>query len=165
MFEIDWREIFIPHKSLIEVFVRGSIMYCLLFVLLRFLPKRNTGNMGISDLLVVVLIADAAQNGMSGDYRSITEGIVLVATILFWDYLLDWLDFTYPRLRVAGAAPSLLVKQGVLIKKNMRTEKITEEELLRQLREHGVEDLKQVKKAYLEGDGRLSVIKKDRHDS
>jgi len=65
-----------------------------LFFLLRLL-RREGGQIGIADVLVVVLVADASQNAMASDYKSITEGIVLVATIAFWDYFLDWLG--YPR--------------------------------------------------------------------
>jgi uncharacterized membrane protein YcaP (DUF421 family) len=53
--------------------------------------------MGITDLLVIVLIADAAQNGMAGEYRSLTDGLLLVATIVAWSYALNWLAFRFRR--------------------------------------------------------------------
>ncbi len=62
---------------------------------------------------MIALIADAAQNAMSSDYKSITEGIVLVGTIVFWDYALDWLAFRFPRFqRLVRPAPLLLIKDG-----------------------------------------------------
>ena len=72
-----------------EIILRGTLVYLFLFCFLRFL-RRETGVIGISDLLVVVLIADAAQNTMSSDYKSVTDGAILVATIIGWDYVLDW---------------------------------------------------------------------------
>ena len=60
-----------------------------MFALLRFVLKREAGTLAITDLLVVVLIADAAQNAMADDYRSVPDGLLLVATIVFWSYALD----------------------------------------------------------------------------
>jgi len=60
-------------------------MYLALFVILRFIARRQAGSFGPADLLVIVLIADAAQNGLGKDYTSVTEGIVLVLTIVGWE--------------------------------------------------------------------------------
>ena len=159
--QIDWKSIFIPSMSVAEIFLRGSVVYLLLFFILRFL-RREAGALGISDLLVVVLIADAAQNAMGSEYKSITEGAVLVATIAGWDYFLDWLGYRFPRVgRLLRPAPLLLIKNGRILKRNMRQEMITEEELMGQLREQGIEHVNKVKKCYLEGDGRISVIASD----
>jgi hypothetical protein len=76
----------------------GTIVYIALFLILRFLMKRQSGVIGIADLLVIVLIADAAQNAMAGSYESITEGVLLVLTIVFWNYVVDWLGFRFPAL-------------------------------------------------------------------
>ena len=158
--QIDWTSMFVPSIHLAEVFLRGTIIYLLLFFLLR-LFRREAGAIGISDLLVVVLIADAAQNAMASDYKSITEGAVLVGTIVFWDYFLDWLGYRIPAVRrILRPAPLLLVKDGRLQRRNMRQEMVTEEELMGLLREQGIENLEEVKKSYLEADGHISVIKK-----
>ena len=159
--QIDWTSIFIPSMSVAEIFLRGTFTYLFLFFILRFL-RREAGALGISDLLVVVLIADAAQNAMGSEYKSITEGGVLVATIAGWDYFLDWLGHRFPRVRrLLRPAPLLLIKNGQMLKKNLRQEMITEEELMGQLREQGVEHVNKVKKCYLEGDGHISVITSD----
>jgi uncharacterized membrane protein YcaP (DUF421 family) len=157
---IDWKSVFIPSVHLAEIFLRGTIVYLFIFFLLRIL-RREAGAIGISDLLVVVLIADAAQNAMASEYKSITEGLFLVATIVFWDYAIDWLGYRFPKLRrLLHPAPLLLVKDGRMLRRNMRQEMITEEELMSLLREQGVENIKEVKKCCLEGDGHISVIKK-----
>src|SRR5687768_3193112 len=98
LLELDWKSIFVPSVPLLEIVLRGSIVYLFLFFLLRIL-RRQAGALGIQDLLVVVLIADAAQNAMASEYKSITDGLILVSTIIFWDYFLNWLDFRFPRLR------------------------------------------------------------------
>ena len=72
--------------------------------------------MGITDLLLVVLLADAAQNGLTGEYHSITEGLILVATLIFWSYVLDWLGFHIPQLhRLVYPGSLLLVQDGQII--------------------------------------------------
>jgi hypothetical protein len=158
---IDWTSIFYPSLGLAEVVVRGSIMYLALFAILRFVGRRQSGHFGPADLLVIVLIADAAQNALGKDYQSVTEGVVLVFTIVAWEYALDWAAWKFPRLRpLLKAPPLLIVKDGRLIKPAMRREMISEEELMGQLREQEIEDLAEVRTARIEGDGRLSVLKK-----
>jgi uncharacterized membrane protein YcaP (DUF421 family) len=111
--------------------------------------------------LLVVLIADAAQNGMTGEYKSITEGILLCATIVGWSIFLDWLAFYVPIVRGLIEPPEkLLVKDGRMNRRNMKAELVTEDELMSQLRQHGIEDVREVAKAYVEPDGQFSVIKK-----
>ncbi len=161
LLQIDWRSAFVPTMSLAEIVLRGTLVYVLLFFILRVL-RREAGALGISDLLVVVLIADAAQNGMAGEYKSVTEGAVLVGTIAAWDYFLDWLGFKFPAVgRLLRPAPLVLVKDGEAMRRNLRRELISMDELMSQLREQGVENLSDVKRCYLEGDGHVSVIKKE----
>jgi uncharacterized membrane protein YcaP (DUF421 family) len=161
LLKTDWRSIFFPSLGVVEMFLRGTIVYLFLFFILRIL-RRESGAIGISDLLLIVIIADAAQNAMSSDYKSVTDGIILVGTIAGWDYFLDWIGYRFPSVRpLLRSAPLLLIKDGLLQRRNMRREMITEEELMGRLREQGVEKVEDVKKCYLEGDGNVSVIKKD----
>ena len=150
--------LFTPTIHLGEIVVRGTIVYLFLFALLRVL-RRGAGAISITDLLVIVLIADAAQNAMANEYRSITEGLVLVSTIVFWDFFLDWLGYKFPSLQwIVHPAPLLLVKDGRILRHNLRRQLITEEELMEKVREQGVDSISKVKTSYLEGDGRISVI-------
>ena len=161
LIHVDWQKAFVPQLSVAEIFLRGTAVYFLLFAFLRIL-RRESGAIGITDLLVVVLIADAAQNAMAGDYVSITEGALLVGTIAVWDYALDWLGY-HSRFvaRLLRPAPLTLVKDGRMLRRNMRRELITEEELMSQLRQQGVGDLSEVEQARLEGDGHISVVKRE----
>ena len=158
---VDWQSMFVPTIGLAEVVVRGTIIYLAMFVILRFIARRQAGNFGPADLLVIVLIADAAQNGLGKDYSSVTEGIVLVLTIVGWEYLLDWLAWRFPAVRPWLNAPPLkLIENGKLAQHAMAREMLSEDELAGQLRQHEVEHPEDVRVAYLEGDGRLSVIKR-----
>src|SRR4029078_3604359 len=158
---VDWNAVFVPAIGIGQVIVRGTIMYLALFAILRFLGRRQAGHFGPADLLVIVLIADAAQNALGKDYQSVTEGVALVCTIVFGKYPLDWLSGRFPPLRPILKAPALkLVENGRAIERNLRKEMLCTDELMGQLREEGIENIADVKVARLEGDGRLSVIKK-----
>ena len=151
---------FLPSVGIFEIILRGTFVYLLLFILLRLI-RRETGGLGIADVLVIVLIADASQNAMASEYKSVTEGGVLILTIIFWNVMLDWLGSRYPRMqRLVRPAALLLIQEGKMIRKNMRKEFITDEELMSQLRKRGVESVSEVKKCFMEGDGEISVIKK-----
>ena len=159
LLSIDWNALFWPSTSLLEIILRGTMVYLFLFIVLRFL-RRSAGAIGISDLLVVVVIADAAQNAMGSEYRSVTEGVVLVSTIVAWDYFFDWLAFRFPTLSpILRPRALLLIKNGKFQERNLRKEMITEEEMLGELREQGVENVKDVKYSYMESDGHISVVK------
>jgi uncharacterized membrane protein YcaP (DUF421 family) len=156
---IDWHNIFVPSVSLAELMVRGSLMYLFILGLLRVF-RREAGSLSLPDLLVVVLVADAAQNGMAADYHSITEAAVLVGTIFFWNYVLDWLSFRSRAVyRLLHPAPLPLVIDGTIQRKNLRSQMLTVDDLVSQLREQGVEDVRTVKRSFIEADGQLSVIK------
>jgi uncharacterized membrane protein YcaP (DUF421 family) len=159
--QIDWNSVFIPSLGIAEIVVRGTLMYLGLFIVLRFMARRQAGHFGPADLLVIVLIADAAQNGLGKEYQAVTEGLVLVMTIVAWDYIIDWLTYRFPRLRRVLIPSSLtLIKDGRIVEKALRKEMLAMEELASQLRQQQVEDIAEVKLAKLEGDGRLSVIRR-----
>jgi uncharacterized membrane protein YcaP (DUF421 family) len=156
---VDWHALLVPTESLLELALRGSLVYLgILFALRLF--RREAGALSTPDLLVIVLVADAAQNAMASQYDSITEGAVLIATIFFWNYFLDWLGYRVPFVhRLLHPAPLMLIENGRLNRRNLRAEMLTLEDLKEQLREQGIEDVGQVKRCRLEGDGRLSVIR------
>lgn len=157
----DWSSILIPDTPILEIIVRGSIMYLFLFMLLRFILKRQAGALSMTDLLVIVLIADASQNAIADDYTSLSDGMVLVSVLVFWNYALEWLGYHFPRFeKILHPAPLTLIKNGRFNRKNMKQELITEDELFSRLRERGIENMKNVKLAFLEGDGKISIIEK-----
>src|SRR5690606_21651641 len=120
----------------------------------------DIGSVGISDFLFVVIVADASQNAMSGDAKTIADGVLLIATLVFWHFSLDWVRYKFKFIRcITEAPPILLVKSGKLQLKNMRKEFITRDEIFAKLRQQGLENLEQVKEMRLEGDGEISIIK------
>jgi uncharacterized membrane protein YcaP (DUF421 family) len=159
---VDWHAVFVPKTPLLEIVVRGTLVYLALFLLLRLVLKRQSGTVAVTDLLVVVLIADAAQNAMADDYRSVPDGLLLVATIVFWSYALDWLGYRFRWLgRFIHPPPLELIRDGKVLWRNLRKELVSLDELKSQLREQGIEDIAHVKAARMEGDGRISVVSND----
>ena len=159
---VNWKTVLVPDAPLLEIFVRGTILYLALFALLRFVRRRQTGGMSVSDLLVVVLLADASQDAMAGEHRAVPDGLLLVAVIVGWDMLLDWAAFHYPRFEWIVRPPKLqLVADGKPLWRNMAKEFVTMAELQSALREQGIDDLAKVKAAYMEPTGRISVIAAD----
>lgn len=158
---VDWAELFVPNLPIVETVIRGTLVYWFLFLIFRLVIKRDIGSVAVTDLVVVVIIADAAQNAMAADYKSITDGLILISTIVFWNFLLDWAAYRFRWVDRLMAPEALkLIKDGRILHRNLRREFLTEEELMRKVRESGVEDISQIQSAYMEGDGTISVIKR-----
>ena len=158
---VDWSEMFSLHGSILEPIVRGTIMYLALFLLFRVVIRRRIGAIGMSDILLVVIIADAAQSGLSGGSDSISDALLVVSTIIAWNWLIDRLNYSVPALRPwLEAPPLLLIEDGRVNYRNLRHEFVTMDELKAKLRESGVDDFSQVKRAFMENDGSVSVIKR-----
>lgn len=159
---LDWQRMFVPSQPVLETILRGSATYLSLLVLLR-LFRRQTGSMGPADLLVLLLIADASQNAMAGEYRAITDGLILVGTIIAWEYAIDYFSYMIPGLgRFIDRQPLRLIINGKIQHENLQRELMSEDDLLSQLRQKGVSEVGLVKEAFIEGDGQISVITDER---
>lgn len=146
----------------LETFLRGTLAYLGILTILRVVMKRQVGSIASSDILVTVLIADAIQNGMAGNYKSVPDGLLLVATIVMWDYVIDWLAYRSHWVQsMLVPQPLPLVLEGKMLRRNMRKELITEQELMTKLRQEGVQALDNVKAARMESNGEISVIKQE----
>ena len=157
--QIHWQSMFHPDMALLEIFIRGTLIYLGMFLMLRVVLKRQTGGIRTTDVLVIVMLADAAQNGMSGTYQSIPDGLALVATIIFWSYLFDWLGFHFAWFeKLVEPAPLPLIRNGTMLRRNMKHELITTAEMEAHLRAQGIQDIRQVKYACIEADGKISII-------
>lgn len=145
-----------------EILIRGTCVYWALFLLMRFWMRRGTGAVGVTDLLVIVLLGDAVQNAMAGDYKTITDGLLLVLVIVGWDYAMDWMAYYIPAMRrLLLPRKVCLVNNSQIQWKNLKSQLITEDELMSKLRLNDASDLKDIKEAYLEPNGDISVITKN----
>jgi len=159
MLPVDWSSVFEPTVSLIELVVRASLIYLALFALLRLILKREAGAFNLADLLALMLIANAAEASLSRGSHSIPENLLVVTTILGWNYVFDWAAQYSPAIaRWVHPPPLPLVKNGRYLTRNMRQELVTRQEIESHLRLAGIEDVRQVKRAFMEGDGRISIV-------
>lgn len=158
--DVDWGSLFEFTVAPLELIVRGTLIYWFVFFLLRVAGRRDFGSVGMANILLLVMIADAAQNGMAGDYKTVAEGMVLIATLVLWSMAVDRLCFMVPAVRDFLEPDRIcLVKDGEMQRRGMRKEYITDEELWAELRLNGIEDIKEVRRAYIEPNGHVSVLK------
>ena len=162
----DWSILFTADTPWLELVLRGTIIFFSLLVLMRFVGQRESGGLGMSDLLVVVLVGAALGDSMTGGGDNIADGLVPVVTVMFWSVVMDALTYRWPRLtRLLKGRPRPLIVDGRLDRSAMRREFISEDELLAQLRTHGLTEISQVRRAHLEANGEISVIPRDGGDS
>lgn len=149
-------------RTLLEIVIRTAIIYFAVLIGLRLTGKREVGQMTPFDLVLLILIANAVQNAMTGPDNSVTGGLVAAATLLLLNFLLSHLVFRNRRLRrIVEGTPTILIHNGQMVMKNLESEHITPDELLQSLREHGVPMPEEVGLAVLEIDGSVSVLRKD----
>ncbi len=155
-------ELFAVNMPVWEIMLRGSAVYWFLFLVFRFLLRRDIGSLGIADVLLLVILADAAQNAMAGEYKTISEGIILLSTIIGWNWLLDYLSYRSPVISRFTTPQTLpLVRHGRFLMANLRREQLSRDEVMSKLREQGIAHLRDVSHAYMESDGQISVIRYD----
>lgn len=156
---MDWASVFVPTAPMLELVVRGTVTFLVLILLLRLVGQREAGGLGMTDLLVVVLVADAASAGLTGDAETIGDGLLLVGTILAWSIVLDAVTYRWPRVgRAIKAGAEPLIRDGELNRRVMRRELMNRDEVLSQLRLHGLMHESEVHRAYVEPNGMVSVI-------
>ncbi len=141
------------------VVVRTLVVYVALLFGLRIAGKRELGQMSPFDLVVILLIANAVQNAMVGSDTSLTGGLVAAAALLAVNWIVGRLRLRYGWFeREIRGTVSLLVNDGHFVEQHLRREGIGEDDVYMAMREHGVDDLSQVKAAILEVDGTISIV-------
>jgi uncharacterized membrane protein YcaP (DUF421 family) len=161
-FTTDWHKVFAPEMSLSEILVRGTAIYLSLCLLLRVFLKRQAGGLALSDLLVVTLVTGICRNPLVRDAYSVTDGLLVIVTVLAWSYAVDWLSYHFRLIHQLTHAPRMqLIRDGTVLTSNLRKELMTMEQLDSKLRSEGVRRPDEVADAYLESDGRVTVITKE----
>lgn len=154
-----WASILWPHAPLAELVIRGTGIYLLLFAALRVTGRRLMAQLAASDILVMMLIAVAVRDGITGPYQTVGDAAISGATILGWDLVIDRLAFRFPGMRrVLRHQPVAIIDDGVLMVENARAHLLTRTEILERVREEGLTSIGQVREAWLEQDGSLSIV-------
>ncbi|MFC0250537.1 DUF421 domain-containing protein [Massilia consociata] len=156
----DWAALFAVNTPLAELGARATVLYVVILVLMRVMPRRTGGELATIDLIFLLLIAGAASNAF-GEYKSVTEGLLLIGVLVIWDYVLNAASYRFRFIeRLVSAPPIPVVRDGKLLRRNMRREFLTEEELMSSLRQQEITNLEEVKIAYIEAEGAITVVRR-----
>ena len=154
-------EMLSPTLSILEIAVRSTIGFLALVALIRFVPKRNTGRISPNDMLVLIVVGSLGADAIAGGTSSAGDLLLMVAMVLAWAYVLDLLEYHVPAVqRVMRHRQTLLIKDGRFLRRNMRQELVTEEEMLSAMRLQGIESVEEIGSAVLEADGEISILRK-----
>ena len=142
-----------------------ALVYFFLILAFKIFGKKELSQLSVIDLVFILLISNAVQNAMvNGDWHSFVMGILAATTLFVLNYLFKRLQYkSYWFRKIMGDTATTLIKDGKKQVDNLKKEEVTEDELRAVIREHGVEDIKDVKLAVLEADGNISVVSFD-HD-
>jgi uncharacterized membrane protein YcaP (DUF421 family) len=141
--------------------VRALGVYVVMLVVIRLLGKRTVGNFSAFDLLVALMLGEVVDEIIYGDV-SFAQGLVAIGVVAAAKYGTAWLSYADPRLnRILEGQPTDLVRNGAFVRKGLRGELMNELEAFASLRLQGVSDMREVKRATLEVDGEVSVLKEE----
>ncbi len=141
---------------------KTTIIYIAMILGLRLLGKRELGQLSIYDLVLIIVISNSVQNAMVGNDNTLLGGLVAALTLLILNRLFTWFMVRSDTVRDwMEGEPTLLVRDGKLIKSQMQREGVTTAHVLAAMREHGIGQLDQVQMAVLEVDGSISIVAKE----
>jgi uncharacterized membrane protein YcaP (DUF421 family) len=144
-----------------DIVIRSAVVYLFVMVLMRLLGRRELSKMQPFDLLILVVIADFVQQGVTQQDYSVTGAVLAVGTFALLIVATSWLAWRFPRTRpVIDGNPVVLVEDGNPIMDNLRRERISLEEIAAQARIQQLDSLTKVRWAILETSGDISFIPK-----
>jgi uncharacterized membrane protein YcaP (DUF421 family) len=142
-----------------DIVVRAAVAFLILLLLLRVLGRRELSSMEPFDLILLVVIGDLIQQGVTQSDMTLTGSMLAVGTFAILTALVSWLVFRFRRLRpVFDAGPLIILQDGKLVEHNLRHERLTEDEVAAAARQQQIASLDDVAWAVLEGNGRISFI-------
>jgi len=145
-----------------DIVLRATAMFVLLYVLIRLLGKRELGQMTPFELVLLVVMGDLIQQGVTHNDFSLTGGMLAIGTFAFWALTLSWATYLFPKLKnVLEGEPRVIVRHGEIIEANLRRDRLTRDEILSEMRLAGIGRLADVQWAILEPQGKISFISKD----
>ncbi|WP_447725940.1 DUF421 domain-containing protein [Sphingomonas koreensis] len=145
-----------------DIVLRASVMFAILFALLRLMGKRELGQMTPFELVMLVVVGDLIQQGITHNDFSLTGATLAIATFAFWTVVLGWVVYLSPRAqRVIEGTPRVLVRDGALVEANLRRDRLTRTEIESEMRLAGIAHLEKVAWAILEPEGKISFVRRD----
>ncbi len=144
-----------------DIVLRGIVVFVFLFVLVRVMGRRGLSSLEPFDLILLIILGDAVQQGLTQDDYSLTGAMLAVGTIAILQVATSWLNFRVPRLRpILDGEPIVIVQDGKPIERNLKRERLTSDDLAEAARRQGIAKLDDVAWAVMETSGAISFIKK-----
>jgi uncharacterized membrane protein YcaP (DUF421 family) len=146
-------------QELLLTALRAIAIYVIMLAVLRISGKRAIGNFSAFDLLVALMLGEVVDEIIYGDVTFL-QGLVPIVLITLLQYGTSWLSYwDHGWDKVLEGTPTVIVRDGQLDRKGMRTERMNEKDVLAELRLGSIDDLREVKLAVIENDGRISILK------
>lgn len=143
-----------------EIIVRATVLYVFVFILTKGLGRRALAEMSATDLIVIVVMGDMIQQGVTQEDYSITGAMMAIGTLAGLAMALSYLGFRWrPAQRVFQRDPVLLVKDGKPIDRVLKAHRLNISDLCEAAREEGIEDISEIRMAVLEGEGTFSFAR------
>jgi uncharacterized membrane protein YcaP (DUF421 family) len=144
-----------------DIVLRAIVVFFFLFVLMRIIGRRELSSLQPFDLILLIILGDAVQQGLTQDDYSLTGALLAIGTIAVLQVLVSWIGFRFPRSRpVLEGTPIVVVQDGDVIERNLARERLSVDEIREAARLEGIGHLDQVQWAVLETSGKISFIKK-----
>jgi uncharacterized membrane protein YcaP (DUF421 family) len=144
-----------------DIVLRASVIFIALYLLVRLMGKRELGQMTPFELIVLVVIGDLIQQGITQNDFSITGAVIAISTIAFWALVFSWASFLWPRAeRILEGEPRVIVRDGELLTGNLRRNRLTLSEIESEMRLAGIARMSEVAWAILEPRGKISFIQR-----
>lgn len=148
-----------------DIVARASVMFVVLYVLLRIMGKREIGQLTPFELVVMIVLGDLIQQGVTHNDFSLTGAILAISTFAFLAIMMSWITYLFPRAeKLLDGEPRVIVRDGELLKDNLRRDRITQSEVESEMRLAGISRMSDVAWAILEPQGKISFIKVDSAD-
>ena len=142
-----------------HIIISTMAVYLFIVIAIRLFGKKELAQLSVVDLVFILLISNAVQNAMVGPDSTLSGGLVAASTLFVLNYIFKSLQYRYPRFsKVIQGDATMLIYKGKMIESHMKMAKITKEELMEAVREHGVETVDEVDLAIMEVDGSISVL-------
>jgi uncharacterized membrane protein YcaP (DUF421 family) len=144
-----------------DIVLRGIVVFFFLYVLMRVIGRRELSTLEPFDLILLVILGDAVQQGLTQDDYSLTGAFLAIGTIALLQMGMSYTNFRFPRMRpILDGEPIVVVQDGKPIAKNLRRERVTLEDLSSAAREQNIAKIDDVEWAVMETSGKITFIKK-----
>lgn len=145
-----------------DVVLRASAVFLMLFVVIRLMGKRQLGQMTPFEFVALIVLGDFVQGAVTHNDYSLTAATLAVVTFSFWGLVLGWASYFSPRARrMLEGEPRIVIRDGQIDERMLARDRITKDEVLTEMRLQGIAHLDQVAFAVLETNGRVSFIKSE----